>query len=79
MFHVNVRAGKRKLKVTRLPEAKICEVCQEIKGIDETPLHHDGAVGIDMGIKAIATLSDGVVFENQRHYRLNLGRIKGLS
>jgi hypothetical protein len=35
MFHVNVRAVKRKLKVTRLPEAKRCEVCQEIKGIDD--------------------------------------------
>src|SRR2546427_5282886 len=45
----------------------------------ETPPHHDGAVGIDLGIKTLATLSDGVVFENQRHYRQNLGRIKGLS
>jgi len=45
----------------------------------ETPPHHDGAVGIDLGIKTLATLSDGVVFENQRHYRQNLGCIKGLS
>jgi putative transposase len=45
----------------------------------ETPPHHNGAVGIDLGIKALATLSDGVVFENQRHYRQNLGRSKGLS
>ena len=45
----------------------------------ETPPHHDGAVGIDLGIKTLATLSDGVVFGNQRHYRQNLGRIKGLS
>jgi putative transposase len=45
----------------------------------ETPPHHDGAVGIDLGIKTLATLSDGVVFENQRHYLQNFGRIKGLS
>jgi putative transposase len=36
-------------------------------------------VGIDLGIKTLATCSDGRVFENQRHSRKNLGRIKGLS
>ena len=45
----------------------------------EVPTHHGGAVGIDLGIKTLATCSDGVVFENQKHYRQNLGRIKGLS
>jgi putative transposase len=45
----------------------------------EMPTHHGGAVGIDLGIKTLATCSDGVVFENQKHYRQNLGRIKGLS
>ena len=38
-----------------------------------------GTVGIDLGVKALATLSDGTVFENQRHYRQSEGRIKGLS
>ena len=45
----------------------------------EIPSHHGGAVGIDLGIKTLATCSDGVVFENQRYYRRGLGRIKGLS
>jgi putative transposase len=45
----------------------------------ETPRHSGGTVGIDLGIKTLATCSDGVVFENQRHYRKSLGRIKGLS
>jgi putative transposase len=45
----------------------------------EVPAHHGGAVGIDLGLKTLATLSSGVVFENQRHYRQNLGRIIGLS
>jgi putative transposase len=45
----------------------------------EVPSHTGGAVGIDLGIKTLATCSDGVVFENQKHYRQNLGRIKGLS
>ena len=45
----------------------------------ETPTHNGGTVGIDLGIKTLATLSDGETFENQRHYRQNLGRIQGLS
>jgi len=45
----------------------------------EVPTHRGGTVGIDLGIKTLATCSDGMVFENQRHYRQNLGRIKGLS
>ncbi len=45
----------------------------------EIPAHPGGAVGIDLGIKTLATLSDGTVFENQRHYRQSLGRLKGLS
>src|SRR6266513_1401260 len=45
----------------------------------EVPTPSGGAVGIDLGIKTLATCSDGVVFENQKHYRHGLGRIKGLS
>jgi len=45
----------------------------------ETPTPTGGTVGIDLGIKTLATLSDGETFENQKHYRQNLGRIKGLS
>jgi len=45
----------------------------------DVPTHNGGAVGIDLGLKTLATCSDGVVFENQKHYRQHLGRIKGLS
>ncbi len=45
----------------------------------DVPTHNGGAVGIDLGIKTLATCSDGVVFENQKHYRQTLGRIKSLS
>src|SRR5262249_49792825 len=44
-----------------------------------TPPHSGDTIGIDLGIKTLATTSDGMVFENQRHYRRSLGRIKGLS
>jgi putative transposase len=45
----------------------------------EVPTHRGEAVGVDLGIKTLATCSDGVVFENQKHYSRGLGRIKGLS
>jgi putative transposase len=45
----------------------------------EEPAHTGGTVGIDLGLKTLATTSDGMVFENQKHYRKALGRIKGLS
>src|SRR5437660_834432 len=45
----------------------------------ETLTHHGGTVGIDLGIKTLATCSDGRVFENQKHYRQNVRRIAGLS
>ncbi|PWT79052.1 MAG: transposase [Chloroflexi bacterium] len=45
----------------------------------DIPEHPGGSVGIDLGIKTLATCSDGETFENQRHYRRNLGRIQGLS
>jgi putative transposase len=45
----------------------------------EVPAHNGEAVGIDLGIKTLATCSDGMVVENQKHYRKTLGRIKGLS
>ncbi len=48
--------------------------------IEHTPPTHGGeTVGVDLGIKALATCSDGMVVENQKHYRRSLGRIKGLS
>ena len=45
----------------------------------EVPTHSGGSVGIDLGIKTLATLSCGKVFENQKHYRCGEARIKGLS
>ncbi len=33
----------------------------------ETPAHAGGTVGIDLGIKTLATLSNGEKFENQKH------------
>jgi putative transposase len=45
----------------------------------EIPTHNGGSIGIDLGLKTLATLSNGEKFENQKHYRRNVGRIQGLS
>jgi len=44
----------------------------------ETPNHGGGTVGIDLGIKTLATLSGGEKFENQKHYRKSRGAYPGL-
>ena len=45
----------------------------------EIPTHNGGSIGIDLGLKTLATLSNGEKFENQKHYRRNVGRIQALS
>jgi putative transposase len=45
----------------------------------EPPTHSGGTVGIDLGVKTLATTSSGEKFENQKHYRKSLGRMQGLS
>ncbi len=41
--------------------------------------HQAESVGIDLGIKTLATLSDGTQYENQRLYKSELGKVKRLS
>jgi putative transposase len=40
------------------------------------PIREKTAVGIDMGVKTFATLSDGTAFENPKHLRNNLRRLR---
>jgi putative transposase len=54
-------------------------VSLSVERAHDIPAHSGGAVGVDLGIRTLATCSDGMVFENQKHYRQSLGRIKGLS
>ncbi|MEH1786989.1 transposase [Nostoc sp.] len=39
---------------------------------------HD-VVGVDLGVKELATLSTGVVFPNPKHYKTNLEKLRRLS
>ena len=45
---------------------------------DKAMLDNGKSVGIDVGIKDFATLSDGKVFENQKHLKSNLRRLRVL-
>ena len=45
---------------------------------DRVPLDNGQAVGIDVGVKSFAVCSDGVVFENQKHYTSELKHLRVL-
>lgn len=45
---------------------------------DRTKLNNNRSVGIDMGIKDFAVLSDGKVFENQKYLKSNLRKLRVL-
>ena len=45
---------------------------------DRAKLNNGKSVGIDVGIKDFATLSDGKVFENQKHLKSNLRKLRVL-
>jgi putative transposase len=45
---------------------------------DQNKIVSEEKVGIDLGLKAFATLSDGIVIENPRHLKASLSRLKCL-
>ena len=46
--------------------------------VDKLKLNNNKSVGIDVGIKDFATLSDGKVFENQKYLKHNLRKLRVL-
>ena len=48
------------------------------EALDRVPLDNGHAVGIDVGVKSFAVCSDGVVFENQKHYTSELKHLRVL-
>lgn len=46
--------------------------------MDKPKINNNKSVGIDVGIKDFATLSDGKVFENQKHFKSNLKKLRVL-
>lgn len=48
----------------------------QIQSAKKKPVKENTAVGIDVGIKALATLSDGTAFGNPKHLRTNLKKLR---
>jgi putative transposase len=48
------------------------------KQTEVTPKQHQ-VVGVDLGVKVLATLSTGIVFPNPQHYRRHLAKLQKLS
>lgn len=46
--------------------------------VDKPKLNNNKSVGIDVGVKEFATLSDGTVFENQKRLKSNLKKLRVL-
>ncbi len=46
--------------------------------VDKPKLNNNKSVGVDVGIKDFAILSDGTVFENQKHLKSNLKKLRVL-
>lgn len=76
------KIGKIQIKMHRVPKGNIktCTIKQERSGkwfvsfstdaIPETKIqHHDGAIGIDVGCKKLAVLSNGVEIDNPHFYK----------
>jgi putative transposase len=64
--------------VSRVADHWFVSISVEIENLPRL-VPSQGAVGIDMGLKTLATLSDGVEFENQKLLRSELAHLKRLS
>lgn len=64
-------------RITRSADWWFVSIAVEMEA--EAWVHERGAVGIDVGINRLATLSDGGVFENQRPLRTLQRKVKRLS
>lgn len=74
--------GEGKIKTTTISKTPSGEYYVSLLVECDTPLSfkkritENTTVGIDVGIKTFATLSDGIVFDNPRHLAANLRRLR---
>lgn len=55
-------------------------VSLQVEEVDsKTEVANDSVVGVDLGIKTLATCSDGVIYENPKALKINLRKLKRLS
>jgi putative transposase len=79
IFHRRFKGKIKTVTVSKTPTGKyfvsiLTENQSELP--KKRPVREKTAVGIDMGVKTMATLSDGTTFENPKYLRNNLRRLR---
>ena len=78
VFHRKFKGDIKTVTVSRTPRGKYF-VSILLENQKELPkkksIKESTSVGIDMGVKTFATLSEGTVFENPKYLRQNLRRL----
>jgi putative transposase len=68
--HRDILGLPKKITISQDGNSWFCSVTTE-QTIPDVPFKTDNIVGIDVGLKVFATLSDGTVIENPRHLKLH--------
>lgn len=81
VFHRRFEGTIKTVTVSKTPTGKyfasiLVDVAQEPKAI--TPVKSSSAIGLDTGIKTFVVSSDGQTFENAKHLKNSLARLKVL-
>jgi putative transposase len=79
VFHRKFKGDIKTVTVSRTPTGKyfVSILVENQKELPKKkPIRERTSVGIDMGVKTFATLSDGTVFDNPKHLRKNLRRLR---
>lgn len=73
--HRPLQGKPKKITITQDGDHWYCSLLCEVK-LPDRPKDASSIVGIDVGLKAFAVLSDGTVFENPKHLKKTEDRIK---
>lgn len=79
IFHRQFKGEIKTVTVSKTPTGKyfVSILVENQKQLPKKkPVKEKTSVGIDMGVKTFATLSDGTTFDNPKHLRNNLRRLR---
>src|SRR5258707_1491352 len=71
-------SGIKVLSATVTEQAGHWYVSIQVEQEQTVPVNNDPTVGVDLGVKTLATLSDGTVIPNHRHLKRRLKKLKRL-
>jgi len=74
-----IKGAIKQATISKTPTGKyfvsiLCETGEHNKPV--TPISEGNTVGIDLGIKSLAVMSDGNIIENPKFLKISLGRLK---